>query len=62
MPAAFVEMMAEAGFPVTLYLSIKWWEVLITVLFAVLTALFAALGPARMAAAIEPAEAMRYTA
>lgn len=56
------EMLAEFGIPAVWYLSIEPWQVLLAVGFAVLTALFAALGPARMAANIEPAEAMRYIA
>lgn len=62
MPAYAEEMMAELGFPTILYLSLEWWQVLLAVSFAILTAFFAAFGPARMAANIEPAEAMRYTA
>ena len=62
MPGYAEEMMAEVGIPTTMYLSIEPWQVLLAVGFAVLTAFFAALGPARMAANIEPAEAMRYTA
>jgi len=62
MPGYAVEMMAEVGLPTVMYLSIEPWQILLAVGFAVLTAFFAALGPARMAANIEPAEAMRYTA
>ena len=62
LPGYAEEIIAEVGLPSVFYLSIKWWQVLLAVGFAVLTALFAALGPARMAANIEPAEAMRYTA
>ena len=61
-PGYAEEMMAEVGIPTTMYLSIEWWQVAIAVGFAVLTGFFAAFGPARMAANIEPAEAMRYTA
>ncbi len=62
MPGYAEEMLAEVGLPNVFYLSIEPWQVLLAVGFAVLTAFFAALGPARMAANIEPAEAMRYTA
>ena len=62
MPGYAEEMLAEVGLPTVFYLSIEPWQVLLAVGFAVLTAFFAALGPARMAANIEPAEAMRYTA
>jgi len=62
MPGYAEEIMAEMGLPATFYLSVKWWQVLTAVGFAVLTAFLAAFGPARMAANIEPAEAMRYTA
>ena len=61
-PGYAEEMLAEAGLPNIFYLSIDWWQILLAVGFAVLTAFFAAFGPARMAANIEPAEAMRYTA
>ena len=62
LPGYAEEMMAEVGLPLVMYLSIEPWQVALAVGFAVLTAFFAALGPARMAANIEPAEAMRYTA
>ncbi len=61
-PGYAEEILAEVGLPGIFYLSIEPWQVLLAVGFAVLTAFFAALGPARMAANIEPAEAMRYTA
>ncbi|MCA9839697.1 MAG: ABC transporter permease [Trueperaceae bacterium] len=61
-PGYSEEMLASMGMPSVFYLSIEPWQVLLAVGFAVLTAFFAALGPARMAANIEPAEAMRYTA
>lgn len=61
-PGYAEEMLAEVGLPTVMYLSVEPWQVLLAVGFAVLTAFFAALGPARMAANIEPAEAMRYTA
>ncbi|CAN5895221.1 FtsX-like permease family protein [soil metagenome] len=62
MPGYAEEMMAEVGLPTVFYLSTEPWQILLAVGFAVLTAFFAAFGPARMAANIEPAEAMRYTA
>ena len=62
LPGYAEEIIAEVGLPSVFYLSIEWWQILLAVGFAVLTAFFAALGPARMAANIEPAEAMRYTA
>ena len=62
LPGYTEEMLAEVGLPSILYLSVDPWQILLAVGFAVLTAFFAALGPARMAANIEPAEAMRYTA
>lgn len=62
MPGYAEEMLAEVGLPNIFYLSIQWWQVLLAVGFAVLTGFLAAFGPARMAANIEPAEAMRYTA
>jgi ABC-type lipoprotein release transport system permease subunit len=60
-PGYAEEILAEVGLPNVMYLSLEWWQVLLAVVFAVLTAIFAALGPARMAGNIEPAEAMRYT-
>ena len=62
LPGYTEDIIAEVGLPSVFYLSIEWWQVLLAVGFAVLTAIFAALGPARMAANIEPAEALRYTA
>ena len=62
LPGYTKALLAEVGLPNVFYLSIEWWQVLLAVGFAVLTAFFAAFGPARMAANIEPAEAMRYTA
>ena len=61
-PGYAEEMMAEVGLPNVFYLSIEWWQIALALAFAVLTGFFAAFGPARMAADIEPAEAMRYTA
>ncbi len=61
-PQYAAEMMAELGMPTVYYLSIEPWQILLALGFAVVTAVLAALGPARMAADIEPADAMRYTA
>ena len=61
-PGYSEEILAEFGLPSVFYLSIEPWQILIAVGFAVLTALLAALWPARIAANTEPAEAMRYTA
>lgn len=52
---------AEVGLSPVLYPSVEPWQVALAVAFAVATAILAALGPARMAARIEPVEAMRYT-
>ncbi len=62
LPGYSEEILAEFGLPNVFYLSIEPWQVLIAVGFAVLTAILAALWPARIAANTEPAEAMRYTA
>ena len=62
LPGYSEEMLAEFGLPSVFYLSIEPWQVLIAVGFAIITALLAALWPARIAANTEPAEAMRYTA
>ncbi len=55
------QMYAEVGLSPVLYPAVATWQVALAVGFAVITALLAALGPARMAARIDPAEAMRYT-
>lgn len=52
---------AEVGLSPVLYPSVEPWQVLLAVGFAVTTAILAAFGPARLAATIEPTEAMRYT-
>lgn len=52
---------AEVGLSPVLYPSVEPWQVLLAVGFAVTTAILAAFGPARLAATIEPMEAMRYT-
>ncbi len=53
---------AQLGISPILYPYLEPWQVLLAVGFAVATAIGAALWPARIAASIEPAEAMRYTA
>jgi len=50
------------GIPQVLYPSLGVWGVLGTLLFAVLTGLLAAWWPARVAAQMEPVEAMRFNA
>lgn len=52
----------EFGLDPVLYPYVEPWHILLAVGFAVVTAIGAALWPARIAAATEPAEAMRYTA
>lgn len=56
------EVFAEMGLDPVLYPFVEPWQVALALGFAVLTAIGAALWPARLAAAIEPAEAMRHTA
>ena len=56
------ESFAQLGISPVLYPSVEPWQVLVTVSFAVVTALLAALWPASIAARTEPAEAMRYVA
>jgi ABC-type lipoprotein release transport system permease subunit len=55
------QIYAEVGLSPVLYPAVAGWQVALAIGFAVVTALLAALGPARMAARIDPAEAMRYT-
>jgi len=55
------QIYAEVGLSPVLYPAVDPWQVALAVGFAVITALLAALGPARMASRIDPAEAMRYT-
>lgn len=55
-------LFAELGLNPVLYPFIEPWQILLAIGFAVFTAIGAALWPARVAAAVAPAEAMRYTA
>lgn len=50
------------GLPETIYLSLRPTDVLITLAFALATGLLAAWWPARVAARLEPVEAMRFAA
>ncbi len=56
------KLFAEVGMNPIMYPTIELWQVLFAVGFAIVTAILAALWPALLAANIEPAEAMRYTA
>ena len=56
------EVLAEYGFPTVLYPSVTPTQVAVTVGYAVLTALAAALWPAWVAGRLEPVEAMRHVA
>jgi ABC-type antimicrobial peptide transport system permease subunit len=55
------QIYAEMGMSPVLYPAVAPWQVALAVGFAVVTAVLAALGPARMAARVDPAVAMRYT-
>jgi ABC-type lipoprotein release transport system permease subunit len=55
------QIYAEMGMSPVLYPAVAPWQVALAVGFAVTTAVLAALGPARMAARVDPAVAMRYT-
>ncbi len=50
------------GFPDTLYTTVSPTNLVVIVIFVILTGVFAALWPARTAAKLEPVEAMRFTA
>lgn len=50
------------GLPETIYLSLRPADILITLVFALATGLLAAWWPARVAARLEPVEAMRFAA
>jgi ABC-type lipoprotein release transport system permease subunit len=54
-------LMAEVGMNPVMYPSLEPWQIAVAVGFAILTGVAAAAGPARMAARIAPAEAMRHT-
>jgi ABC-type lipoprotein release transport system permease subunit len=56
------ELFVEYGLPATLYASISPDQIVITVVFTVLTGILAALFPAFTAARLEPVEAMRFSA
>ncbi|MEM7735667.1 MAG: FtsX-like permease family protein [Deinococcota bacterium] len=56
------ELFVEYGLPATLYASISPDQIIITVVFTVLTGILAALFPAFTAARLEPVEAMRFSA
>ena len=55
-------LFAELGLNPVLYPFVEPWQVALAIGFAVFTAIGAALWPARVAANVAPAEAMRYTA
>lgn len=52
----------EFGLPPVIYLSLSAWDTAVTLGFALVTGLLAAWWPARIAARLEPVEAMRFTA
>lgn len=52
----------DFGMPEILYVSLGSYDLLVTLVLALLTGLIAAWWPARVAARLEPAEAMRFTA
>lgn len=54
-------LMAEVGMNPVMYPAVEPWQIALAVGFAILTGVAAAAGPARMAARIAPAEAMRHT-
>ena len=54
-------LMAEVGMNPVMYPALEPWQIALAVGFAILTGVAAAAGPARMAARIAPAEAMRHT-
>ncbi|MEM6430058.1 MAG: FtsX-like permease family protein [Deinococcota bacterium] len=56
------ELFVEYGLPATLYASISPDQIVLTVVFTVLTGILAALFPAFTAARLEPVEAMRFSA
>jgi ABC-type lipoprotein release transport system permease subunit len=60
--AVFGGVASTFGLPEVLYLSLRPWELPVTLAYALLTGLLAAWWPARLAARLEPVEAMRFTA
>jgi ABC-type lipoprotein release transport system permease subunit len=52
----------EFGLPQVIYLSLSTGDTIVTLIFALVTGLLAAWWPARVAARLEPVEAMRFTA
>ncbi|ADD29650.1 ABC transporter permease [Meiothermus ruber] len=60
--ALYGEVGGAFGLPETVYLSLRAWDIPITLGFALATGLLAAWWPARVAASLEPVEAMRFTA
>jgi len=59
-PEVLREVGAAVGYPPVLYASIQPGEVVITAAFVVVTGIVAAWWPARVAAALQPVEAMRF--
>ncbi len=62
LPGRLAADYAQFGLPTILYAELHASEVLTTVVFALASSILAALWPAWLAAKLEPAEAMRYTA
>lgn len=60
LPAVMQEVGRAFGYPQVLYASLQPSEVLVTAAFVVATGVLAALWPARVAAALQPVEAMRF--
>ena len=60
--ALYGEVGGTFGLPSTVYLSLRAWDIPITLGYALITGLLAAWWPARVAASLEPVEAMRFSA
>lgn len=60
--ALFGEAIGAFGLPEVLYMSLRAQDALVTVVYTLATGLLAAWWPARVAARLEPVEAMRFTA
>ncbi len=60
--ALYGEVGSVFGLPEKVYLSLRAWDIPITLAYTLLTGLLAAWWPARVAARLEPVEAMRFTA